>query len=143
MRARPNFVAFPFVADVGDEAAADVVARVLHAPYHLAGAGVAELAVVGLFLLLVHHENLEALAGGIEIAEVEGVAVAEAGAVEQRTVVVDAGRAVDNLVAAVAVNVADGERVGAFAVGSLAGSLALVEPTFGEGSAVEIPCAEV
>ena len=60
-------------------------------------------------------EHFEAGPRGIEIADVQRVAVAKAGREEALAVVVDDHRAVDDLVAAVAVDVGDGQAVVALA----------------------------
>ena len=93
------------VGEVGYEAAAYVVAGVGYAPYNLACACVAKFGVVFFLRLLMHHEHLQTGARWVEVAQMERVAVAGACAVEQRSVVVYAGRAVYNLVAAVAVDI--------------------------------------
>ena len=55
----------------------------------LACLGVAQ--VVSVRFLFVYHEYFQSGAVGQEVAQVQGVAVSEAGAVEQRAVVVEGG----------------------------------------------------
>ena len=54
---------------------------------------------------------LQAVGGGVELAQVQGVAMAQADAVEPRAVVVDGARPVDHLVEAVAVDIAHAQAV--------------------------------
>ena len=80
----------------------------------LAGPGIAHAPAEG--RLLVHHHHLQSGAVGHQVAQMERVAVAQAGGVQQAAVVVDGGRPVDNLVAAVTVHIAHRHRVAALSV---------------------------
>ena len=60
---------------------------------------------------LVHAEDLETLTGGVEVAQVHRVAVAEAGGVERLAVVVDRHGAEDDLILLVPVYVGNGHVV--------------------------------
>ena len=141
----PHLVSAPVGRKVSHEAAAYVVARLLEAPDDLACLGVAQLGVIFIVrvFLLVYHEHLQAGMLGVEIAQVQGVAVASACAVEQRAVVVYGSGAIDDLVKSVAVTVADGERVGTLAIEALLLGLALVQPFFGQLCAVKVDCPYV
>ena len=66
------------------------------------------------------HENFKAFAVGVHVSEVESIAVACTCAQYFYAVMVKDGRSVDNFVKAVAVTVADCQRVGAFAIEALA-----------------------
>ena len=65
--------------------------------------------------VFVNVEDLEPRMRGIEIGKVHRVAVAEAGGPQSLAVVVDAHRAVDDLVPPVAIDIADAEVVIALA----------------------------
>ena len=80
----------------------------------LAGPGIAQAPAEG--CLLVHHHHLQSRAVGHQVAQVERVAVAQASGVQETAVVVDGGRPVDNLVAAVTVHIAHRHRVTALSV---------------------------
>ena len=104
----PHLVAAVAGIHVEGEAAADV-ARALHAEDEGARARVAQLQRVRTVRAgaLVRLEHLQPRPIGVHVGHVERVAVAEAGGIEAGAVVVDGRRAVDDLVLAVAVHVAD------------------------------------
>src|SRR5690606_15284696 len=76
----------------------------------------------------------------VEVAQVGGVAVAPADVPQAAAVVVDGRRAVHDLVAAVAVDVAEGERVVALArVRAVAGGVGVVRPALDQPAVAEVP----
>ena len=77
---------------------------------------------------------------GIEVADVHGVAVAEAGVPQPGAVVVDGHRAVDDLVAAVGVDVGDGQLVVALpAYWRAASTVGVERPAPGQRAVAEVP----
>src|SRR5690606_22245934 len=108
----PHFRSAVAGVDVEGDAAADVVARG-HGPQDLAATGVAQAgadAAVGAGRL-VGHEDFQAGAGGVEVAEVERVVVAQAGGVESAAVVVDHRGAEDDFITTVAIHIANAQAV--------------------------------
>ena len=93
---------------------------------------------------LVADPDLQLFAAGDHGAEVHGVAMAEAVAVQARAVVVDAAGAVDDLVAAVAVHVGGTQVMVALAVPGVEGRIAVgvEEPLHLELLAIPVPGGE-
>ena len=108
----------------------------------LAGGGVHECGAHAPAFMADPH--LQLLAAGDHGAEMVGIAVAQAVAVEARAVVVDAAGAVDDLVAAVTVHVGGAEVVVALAVPGIEGRVAVgvEEPFHREVLAVPVPGGE-
>jgi hypothetical protein len=128
--------------DVHADAAADVLAVARVAPEGLAGGGLVHLdAVLAIALrALVDHEDLQAFARGVELADVQRVAMTEAGAVEQLAAAGDGGGAVHDVLLPVAVDIGDREPVRALAEGRLAAGFRAVEhPALAELAAAPVP----
>ena len=122
----PHLVASVARVDVHRHAPADVRRRL--APDQGPGPCVAEFGPDRMPRLLVDVEHLQAGPVGVDVRDVEGIAVAEAGRVEALAVVVDAAGAVDDLVAAVAVDIDDAQVVVPLAaIGTSAGTGVAVE----------------
>ena len=83
------------------------------------------------------REQFKTVEVGIEVGEVNGIAVAQAGAVHQRTVMVDGAGTVDDFVVAVAVDIAYREIMVALSVSAFARYGRVVYPTLGEAGTVE------
>ncbi len=105
-----------------------------------AGGGITEhrIIFIGGTCLLMHHEYLEAFAVGVEVTQVEGVAMACSCAPRGFAVIVESCCSKYDFVTSVGINVTDGERVGSFAIKAFSTGLRFVEPFFGELRAVKI-----
>src|SRR5690606_25652749 len=108
-------------------------------PEHPAGAGLDHVEAGAVRRLGDLHVLLPG-AARVEVAQVGGVAVAPADVPQAAAVVVEGGRAVHGLVAAVAVDVADGERVVALArVRAVAGGVGVERPALDQPAVAEVP----
>ena len=70
--------------------------------------------------LLMHHECLQTWAVHVKVTSVEGIAVAQTGAIERGAVGLHGSGAIDNLLLAVAIHVGNGNPVAALAIHCLA-----------------------
>src|SRR5690606_30803492 len=108
-------------------------------PEHPAGAGLDHVEAGAVRRLGDLHVLLPG-AARVEVAQVGGVAVAPADVPQAAAVVVDGRRAVHDLVAAVAVDVADGEGVVALArVRAVAGGVGVERPALDQPAVAEVP----
>src|SRR5262249_16863547 len=105
----PHLVAAMSGVDVHGHAPADV--RRGLSPEKAAGPGVAELRAVWVPRTFVDVEDFEARVIGVDVREVERIAVPQARGVKPLAVIVDGAGAVDDLVPAVAVDVAHAQVV--------------------------------
>ena len=80
---------------------------------------------------------------GVEVAKMQGVAMSGTGTVEHRAVVVNTSCSIYNLVAAVAVNIANRKGMSTFTVDAFAGSFRLMQPALRKVLSVEVPCTEI
>ena len=90
--------------------------------------------------ILVHPEFFQPRPGRIEIADMHGVAVAQAAAPQALAVIVERHRSVDHLVAAVAIDIGDGELVIALTAETLiARRRAVEQPAPGQLAVTPVP----
>nr|GEU28583.1 indole-3-acetaldehyde oxidase [Tanacetum cinerariifolium] len=139
--AGPAFLAHVTGIDVEAHAPSHVGAGSAGAPEHGARGGVVQLGAVVAVAggALVHHVDLLAAAVGVEFAEVQRVAVTEAGGVQQLAVAADGGRAVHDVVLAVAIGVAGGKPVRALAARGAARHVGVEHPAAGEVAVAPVP----
>ena len=141
----PHFVAAVARVNVVRHAAAHVRALAVHAENQRAGFGVAVFKSVrtirtGVF---VNHPDFLAGPPRIHVGKMFGVTMAEAGGVKSVTVAVNRSRAIDNVIAAVGVGVADGKAVRALAFVVEVGRVAVERPAAGERVGAPVPGGDV
>ena len=81
-----------------------------------------------------HFEKFEAWAVGVEVAEVDSIAMSEARAIKELSVVVESCRTPDDFVASIAVNISNGEVVVAIAIHGAASACATCWSTRSKGT---------